>query len=111
MSRSRPAFRSVRQFKRDREIGIRENAERVEARRVQAQVERQALSDCRMVPTQSISLRLAYREPFAAGTLFDFLGARAIPGVEIADGGYVQAEPQPAERIGIGKLFHPTTVL
>ena len=38
------------------------------------------------VPTQSISLRLAYREPFAARTLFDFLGARAVPGVEIADG-------------------------
>jgi len=39
------------------------------------------------VPSQLISLRLAYREPFAAQTLFEFLGARAIPGVEIADSG------------------------
>ena len=34
------------------------------------------------VPRQTISLRLAYREPFAGRTLFAFLGARAIPGVE-----------------------------
>jgi AraC family transcriptional regulator of adaptative response / DNA-3-methyladenine glycosylase II len=39
------------------------------------------------VPTQTISLRLAYREPFAGRTLFDFLGARAIPGVEHYDTG------------------------
>lgn len=39
------------------------------------------------VPTQTISLRLAYREPFAGRTLLDFLGARAIPGVEEYDSG------------------------
>jgi AraC family transcriptional regulator of adaptative response / DNA-3-methyladenine glycosylase II len=37
----------------------------------------------------AISLRLTYRPPFAAGALFDFLGARAIPGVEsYVDGVY-----------------------
>ena len=38
-------------------------------------------------PVQTISLRLAYREPFAGRTLLDFLGARAIPGVEEYDSG------------------------
>jgi AraC family transcriptional regulator, regulatory protein of adaptative response / DNA-3-methyladenine glycosylase II len=35
---------------------------------------------------QAISLRLAYRRPFAAGPLLDFLGRRAVPGVETYDG-------------------------
>jgi AraC family transcriptional regulator of adaptative response / DNA-3-methyladenine glycosylase II len=34
----------------------------------------------------AISLRLAHRAPFAAGALLDFLGARAVPGVEERDG-------------------------
>ncbi len=38
------------------------------------------------VPSQTVSLRLAYRKPFSAKTLFDFLGARAIPGVEVLSG-------------------------
>ncbi|GAA0283997.1 AlkA N-terminal domain-containing protein [Cryptosporangium japonicum] len=33
-----------------------------------------------------IGLRLAYREPFDAGALWAFLGARAVPGVEEFDG-------------------------
>ena len=37
-------------------------------------------------PVQTISLRLAYREPFSAELLFDFLRARAIEGVEHSDG-------------------------
>jgi AraC family transcriptional regulator, regulatory protein of adaptative response / DNA-3-methyladenine glycosylase II len=37
----------------------------------------------------AISLRLAYRPPFAAKALFDFLGARTIPGIEsYVDGAY-----------------------
>ena len=35
---------------------------------------------------QTIALRLAYRQPFAADPLFEFLGLRAIPGVEAFDG-------------------------
>ncbi|MGO9343825.1 MAG: DNA-3-methyladenine glycosylase 2 family protein [Acidimicrobiales bacterium] len=43
------------------------------------------------VPRQAITLRLAYRKPFSAGTLLDFLGARAIPGVEaLKDGTYTR---------------------
>jgi AraC family transcriptional regulator of adaptative response / DNA-3-methyladenine glycosylase II len=34
----------------------------------------------------ALTLRLAYRPPFAAGPLFRFLGDRAIPGVETFDG-------------------------
>ncbi len=34
------------------------------------------------------TLRLPYRPPLHAGALFGFLGARAVPGVEAADGGY-----------------------
>jgi AraC family transcriptional regulator of adaptative response / DNA-3-methyladenine glycosylase II len=33
-------------------------------------------------PGTGIPLRLAYREPYARGYVFDFLGARAIPGIE-----------------------------
>jgi AraC family transcriptional regulator of adaptative response / DNA-3-methyladenine glycosylase II len=39
------------------------------------------------VPGQTIALRLAYRKPFSAETLLEFLAARAIPGVEILEGG------------------------
>ena len=39
------------------------------------------------VPAQTVSLRLAYREPFASRTLFDFLSLRAVPGVECAESG------------------------
>jgi AraC family transcriptional regulator, regulatory protein of adaptative response / DNA-3-methyladenine glycosylase II len=40
----------------------------------------------------TINLKLAYRPPLDAETLFDFLGARAIPGVEsYADGKYQRA--------------------
>jgi len=35
--------------------------------------------------TQTITLRLAYRKPFAAAPLLEFLGARAIPGVEAVE--------------------------
>jgi AraC family transcriptional regulator of adaptative response / DNA-3-methyladenine glycosylase II len=35
---------------------------------------------------QTVTLRLAYRQPFAAEPLFEFLGLRAIPGVEAFDG-------------------------
>ena len=38
------------------------------------------------VPSQTVSLRLAYRKPFSAETLFDFLGLRAVPGVEALEG-------------------------
>jgi AraC family transcriptional regulator, regulatory protein of adaptative response / DNA-3-methyladenine glycosylase II len=34
----------------------------------------------------SITLRLAYREPFEPSTMFEFLGSRAVPGVESWDG-------------------------
>jgi AraC family transcriptional regulator, regulatory protein of adaptative response / DNA-3-methyladenine glycosylase II len=34
--------------------------------------------------SQSICLRLAYREPFSAEPLFGFLEARAVPGIEVA---------------------------
>jgi AraC family transcriptional regulator of adaptative response / DNA-3-methyladenine glycosylase II len=44
-----------------------------------------------VVPRQTIALRLAYRKPFSAETLLDFLGARAIPGVEaVQDGTYTR---------------------
>lgn len=36
---------------------------------------------------QGITLRLAYRKPFASGPLLDFLGLRAIPAVEVLEGG------------------------
>jgi AraC family transcriptional regulator of adaptative response / DNA-3-methyladenine glycosylase II len=36
---------------------------------------------------QRITLRLAYRRPFAAEALFEFLGARAVEGIETFDGG------------------------
>ena len=38
------------------------------------------------VPEGGLTLRLAYRPPFAAEPLFRFLGDRAIPGVETFDG-------------------------
>ncbi|GAA4204780.1 AlkA N-terminal domain-containing protein [Actinocatenispora rupis] len=48
-----------------------------------------------VVPQQgwtTVPVRLAYREPFAAGELFAFLGARVLPGVEgLADGTYRRA--------------------
>ena len=37
-------------------------------------------------PAGSVSLRLPVRQPFAAGPLFEFLGRRAVPGVEHWDG-------------------------
>ncbi len=37
-------------------------------------------------PLQAISLRLAHRMPLAAGALLEFLGSRAIPGIEAYDG-------------------------
>jgi AraC family transcriptional regulator of adaptative response / DNA-3-methyladenine glycosylase II len=43
--------------------------------------------DTTSVPGQTIALRLAYRKPFAAKTLLDFLGSRAIPGIEAFEGG------------------------
>ena len=43
--------------------------------------------DTSSVPGQTIALRLAYRKPFAAKTLLDFLGSRAIPGIEAFEGG------------------------
>jgi AraC family transcriptional regulator, regulatory protein of adaptative response / DNA-3-methyladenine glycosylase II len=44
-----------------------------------------------VVPRQTIALRLAYRKPFSAETLLDFLGARAIPRVEaLQDGTYTR---------------------
>jgi len=36
---------------------------------------------------EALSLRLAYRAPLHAGSLFGFLGARAVPGVEAVEGG------------------------
>jgi len=36
--------------------------------------------------TQSIAVRLAHRRPFAADRLFDFLGRRAVAGIESYDG-------------------------
>jgi AraC family transcriptional regulator of adaptative response / DNA-3-methyladenine glycosylase II len=42
--------------------------------------------------TGTVALRLAYRPPLHAAALFDFLAARAIPGVELVDGqGYTRA--------------------
>ena len=38
-------------------------------------------------PGGGLVLRLVHREPFAAGPLLGFLAARAIPGVEVGDGG------------------------
>jgi AraC family transcriptional regulator of adaptative response / DNA-3-methyladenine glycosylase II len=40
----------------------------------------------RLEAAGTIALRLPYRAPFAAGELFRFLGARAVPGVEAGDG-------------------------
>jgi AraC family transcriptional regulator of adaptative response / DNA-3-methyladenine glycosylase II len=37
-------------------------------------------------PWQAIGLRLAHRSPLAAGPLLEFLGVRAIPGIEAFDG-------------------------
>jgi len=37
-------------------------------------------------PLQAIPLRLAHRRPLAAGHLLEFLGVRAVPGVEAFDG-------------------------
>ena len=36
---------------------------------------------------EALSLRLAYRAPLHAGSLFGFLGVRAVPGVEAVEGG------------------------
>jgi AraC family transcriptional regulator of adaptative response / DNA-3-methyladenine glycosylase II len=41
----------------------------------------------REIAPGSVALRLPYREPFAADAVFEFLAARAIPGVEAATGG------------------------
>ncbi len=38
----------------------------------------------REIAPGSVALRLPYREPFAADAVFEFLAARAIPGVEVA---------------------------
>jgi len=43
-------------------------------------------SDLGSSPSQTISLKLALRKPFAAAPLFEFLSARAVPGIESFDG-------------------------
>jgi AraC family transcriptional regulator, regulatory protein of adaptative response / DNA-3-methyladenine glycosylase II len=73
-------FRSVRQFNATvREVfASSPTALRASARR-----------HGRAEDSGSLSLRLPYRSPLAAGELIAFLGARAIPGVEeVSDGSY-----------------------
>lgn len=68
-------FASVRQFNDTiREIYASTPTELRESAR---KVERGVSGGC-----AGISLRLAYREPYAREQIFDFIGARAIPGVE-----------------------------
>jgi AraC family transcriptional regulator of adaptative response / DNA-3-methyladenine glycosylase II len=74
-------FTSVRQFNETvRAVFARTPTElrRQAARRHDAPLEGGAF--------QAIPLRLAYRRPLAAGQLLEFLGRRAVPGVEAYDG-------------------------
>ena len=72
-------FSSVRQFNDTvRAVFARTPSE---LRRASQQRPRDALE-----PGQAISLRLTHRVPMAGQQLFDFLGRRAIPGIESFDG-------------------------
>ena len=75
-------FASVRQFNDTiREVYattptlLRETTSRAAARAA-------AAADVNAAAGTGVALRLAYREPYARGHVFDFLGARAIPGIE-----------------------------
>jgi AraC family transcriptional regulator, regulatory protein of adaptative response / DNA-3-methyladenine glycosylase II len=81
-------FSSVRQFNETvREIFARTPTELRRAASKRSSTHKSSDAASAVAPAQSISLRLAYREPFAARTLFEFLGARAIPGVEVVEPG------------------------
>ena len=56
------------------------------------------LTEGSTVPSQTISLRLAYRKPFSAETLIDFLGAPRDPACRGDRGPHLHADPAPAER-------------
>jgi len=81
-------FASVRQFNDTvRAVFARTPTElRNAATNRHNQTPRQHSTDPSSIPKQSISLRLAYRRPFSASSLFAFLAQRAIPGVETFDG-------------------------
>ena len=58
----------------------------------------------RTPPGETVTLRLAYRPPLAAGHLLEFLAARAVPGVEeVRAGGYLRAmrTPHGAAEVGL----------
>jgi AraC family transcriptional regulator of adaptative response / DNA-3-methyladenine glycosylase II len=80
-------FASVRQFNDTvRSIFARTPTElRRSADKRNGAIARIGLAD--RVPTQTVSLRLAYRKPFSAGPLIDFLSHRAIPRVELVESG------------------------
>jgi AraC family transcriptional regulator of adaptative response / DNA-3-methyladenine glycosylase II len=75
-------FASIRQFNDSvKEIFARTPTElRTTAR--QKNVSKKTRTEDTSVPDQTVALRLAYRTPFSADTIFDFLSKRAIPGVE-----------------------------
>ncbi len=87
-------FASVRQFNDTvKSVFARTPSElrRAVTRRSNADRARRDLGEPSGVPSQTIALRLAYRKPFSATNLLDFLGVRVIPGVEaLADGTYTR---------------------
>ncbi len=68
---------TIRQIFADTPSGLRTRA----ARSVQARRDR------RLAAPQAIHLRLPCRRPFSPASVLDFLGVRALPGVESLDGG------------------------
>ncbi|MGD0321789.1 MAG: AlkA N-terminal domain-containing protein [Acidimicrobiales bacterium] len=79
-------FTSVRQFNDTvKEVFARTPTELRRAVTSRREPHRRARDPSTGTP-QTLSLRLAYREPFAAEPLLEFLGLRAIPGVEAFDG-------------------------
>ena len=59
---------------------------------------RRAAAARRAPATQAIRLRLPCRQPFDPASVLDFLGLRALPGVEALDGSVLHAQPAPPPR-------------
>jgi AraC family transcriptional regulator of adaptative response / DNA-3-methyladenine glycosylase II len=57
-------------------------------------------------PGDTITLRLDYRPPFAWDAMLSFLGARAIPGVEIVEGGVYRRTVRLGDAVGWLAVTH-----
>jgi AraC family transcriptional regulator of adaptative response / DNA-3-methyladenine glycosylase II len=80
-------FASVRQFNDTvKAVFARNPTELRRAAAKRADITHDAKPTPSSVPNQTISLRLAYREPFSAASVFGFLALRAVPGTETFEG-------------------------